>query len=430
MSKQIEFSLLPHQKQLLTSNKRFVCMICGRGAGKTFSASLLCALKALKGERILVFAQGYKALTENLFNEIRLRLDKIIGYDKYTYNKGQVKIHIPSSGGTIYGLTYENIDSCRGYTEIHSLILDEGCLAPANILEVAVPCMRGTGDDTQIYITSTPKAASFLNKLIMDKLKSEPDTIELIKAKTTDNIYISNTEYDLMLKSFRDKTMIEQELNGEILEGVSNLSLAKIIKNWEWENTNSVPYQVVVGIDPSGFGNDKTSICIRDNKHIYGFWYCDDGQVGNVSTTLYLALRSIGNPKVQCVYIDAGYGKEIYDNLSNLYSCMKVNFGSPSKDKAYLNTRAEMYFSMCYKLSYLTFNDETSMNKVKEEIESIEYLYSGENKIRLIPKDQIREVLGRSPDTTDSLALTFYEDVDIVEYESKPIRNRLGNPED
>lgn len=54
-------------------------MICGRGAGKTYAASLLCAISALRGEKILVFAQNYRALSLNLFNEITKRLDEIIG---------------------------------------------------------------------------------------------------------------------------------------------------------------------------------------------------------------------------------------------------------------------------------------------------------------------------------------------------------------
>jgi hypothetical protein len=423
MKNKITYELLPHQKKFLQSTSKIVCMVCGRGAGKSFVASLKAAICLQQGLRIIVMAQNYKALSENLMNEIVNRLYEM-GIS-FSYNKGNMSI-TTTNGGKLYGISYESIESCRGFTEISVAILDEIALAPANLFSTLTFCMRGKGIEPKIYTMTTPRVMSWFNRFIKDN-KNE---IDIITAKTSDNIYITNEQIELMRSTVKDPEMMRQEFDGEILEGVSNLSLAKIIKNWEWENANSVPYQVVVGIDPSGFGNDKTSICIRDNKHIYGFWYCDDGQVANVSTTLYLALRSIGNPKVQCVFIDAGYGKEIYDNLSNQYSCMKVNFGAPSKDKAYLNTRAEMYFSMCYKLSYLTFNDEASMNKVKEEIESIEYLYSGENKIRLIPKDQIREVLGRSPDTTDSLALTFYEDVDLVEYESTPIRNRLGNPED
>jgi len=113
MKKNIKITLLPHQKQLLKSKKSYVAMICGRGAGKTYAASLLCAICALSGDRILVGAQNYKALSINLFNEITKRLDEIIGFNNYHYNRGQTIIEIPMSRGVIYGFTYENIDSCR-----------------------------------------------------------------------------------------------------------------------------------------------------------------------------------------------------------------------------------------------------------------------------------------------------------------------------
>lgn len=142
MKKNIKIKLLPHQKRLLKCKKNYVCMICGRGAGKTYAASLLCAISALTGDRILVGAQNYKSLSINLFAEITKRLDEIIGFNNYNYNRGQTIIEIPMSKGIIYGFTYENIDSCRGYTEINKLVLDESALSPATVLETVGPCCR------------------------------------------------------------------------------------------------------------------------------------------------------------------------------------------------------------------------------------------------------------------------------------------------
>lgn len=222
-----------------------------------------------------MFAQGYKALTENLFGEILKRLDSIVGYGNYTYNKGQVKIHIPETKGTIYGLTYENIDSCRGYTEIHSLILDEGCLAPPDILTVAVPCMRGLGEDvkTQIYITSTPKAASYLNTLIMEKLQKEPDDIELIKARTIDNAFISSDEYELMLSSLSNETVIRQELEGEILNLTAENSILSGVDCKISEHPMAAMGDLYIGIDCAGYGKDKTVITYRIHDGYMQFSY-------------------------------------------------------------------------------------------------------------------------------------------------------------
>lgn len=363
----------------------------------------MCALKALKGERVLVFAQGYKALTENLFSEILKRLDTIIGYNNYTYNKGQVKINIPKTNGTIYGLTYENIDSCRGYTEIHSLILDEGCLAPPDILTVAVPCMRGTGKDTQIYITSTPKAASFLNNLILEKIEKTPNEIELIKAKTIDNSFISSTEYELMLASFSNETIIRQELEGEIL----NLTAENSIIGGVNVKQGSVPVpqsgNLYIGIDCAGYGKDQTVITYR-----IGDWFTQecynhiDGMTAK--DRIKSMLRTHPNWHLKNIAIDMAYGDAIYEALSIEYeSCDLINFAMKPNDEQYLNMRAEMYFTLVDALRKGFMVTE----EIYKELQATLFEWSNNGRLKLVDKDEIKEIIGHSPDKSDSLALTF-----------------------
>lgn len=343
----------------------------------------------------------------------------------YHYNKGNMSISVGDKG-KLYGISYESIESCRGFTEISTAILDEIALAPPNLFTTLTFCMRGKDIKPKIYTMTTPRVMSWWNRFVKDN----SSIVDVITAKTSDNIFITQEQIDLMRSTVTDPEMIRQEFDGEILEGVSNLSLAKIVKDWCWSDYTTLPKEVVIGIDPSGFGNDKTSICIRDKKRIYGFYYCDDGQVNNVNTVLTIALNKLGKPRVVCVYIDAGYGKELFDFFSNIYSTVKVNFGSPSDDKTYLNARAKMWFNMCYNLGFMEFSSEEELYKVKEEIGAVEYVYSGENKIKLLPKDKIREVLGRSPDTADSLALTFYDDIEWNEIGGVHNNINLGNPED
>ena len=392
-------------------------MICGRGGGKTFAASLLCAIKAINGERVLVFAQGYKALTENLFNEITKRLDTILGFGNYIYNKGQVKISIPGKG-VIYGLTYQNIDACRGYTEINSLVLDEGCLAPATILDTAVPCMRGTGKETQIYVTSTPKAGSYLNRLIMDKLENEKEEIELIKAKTTDNLFISEQEFKLMAQSISNQTLYRQELMGEILNlQAANSILAGItfIKGYKQDNMPDSG-QLVIGIDGSGYGKDKTVITYRIGKNYKQVLY--DTLTGMDCRNEVKAMLN-KHPKWQVVEIniDAAYGDKYYENLELEYDCCNlVNFGSKARNDKYFNKRAEMYFNLIEGLN----KGVPLTNEIEDELNVTLFEFSNTGKLKLVDKDEIKEVLKHSPDQSDSLALTFstgnlYENEEVEE---------------
>lgn len=415
--KQIKFQILPHQKKLLTCKKHFIAMICGRGGGKTFAASLLCAMKAINGERVLVFAQGYKALTENLFNEITKRLDTILGFGNYVYNKGQVKIIIPGKG-VIYGLTYQNIDACRGYTEINSLVLDEGCLAPATILDTAVPCMRGTGKETQIYVTSTPKAGSYLNRLIMDKLEKDKDEIELIKAKTTDNLFISEQEFKLMEQSISNQTLYRQELMGEILNlQAANSILAGISfkKGYKQDNMPDSG-KLVIGIDGSGYGKDKTVITYRIGKDYKQFSYETLTGVECRNEVKAMLSKHLKWEVVE-INIDAAYGDKYYENLELEYDCCNlVNFGGKAKNDKYLNKRAELYFNLIDGLN----KGVPLTEEIEDELNVTLFEFSNTGKLKLVDKDEIKEVLKHSPDKSDSLALTFntgnlYENEEIEE---------------
>lgn len=415
--KQIKFQILPHQRKLLTCKKHFIAMICGRGGGKTFAASLLCAMKAINGERVLVFAQGYKALTENLFNEITKRLDTILGFGNYVYNKGQVKISIPGKG-VIYGLTYQNIDACRGYTEINSLVLDEGCLAPATILDTAVPCMRGTGKETQIYVTSTPKAGSYLNRLILDKLEKEKDEIELIKAKTTDNLFISEQEFKLMAQSISNQTLYRQELMGEILNlQAANSILAGVTFKKDYKQDKMPDSgQLVIGIDGSGYGKDKTVITYRIGKNYKQVLY--DTLTGmDCRNEVKTMLNKHPKWQVVEINIDAAYGDKYYENLELEYDCCNlVNFGSKARNEKYFNKRAEMYFNLIEGLN----KGVPLTTEIEDELNVTLFEFSNTGKLKLVDKDEIKEVLKHSPDQSDSLALTFstgnlYENEEVEE---------------
>ena len=60
----IHYKLFKHQKELLTCTDDMVYLRAGRGSGKSFIASLIAVIALLKGQRVLIMAQDYRALTE------------------------------------------------------------------------------------------------------------------------------------------------------------------------------------------------------------------------------------------------------------------------------------------------------------------------------------------------------------------------------
>lgn len=263
--------------------------------------------------------------------------------------------------------------------------------------------MRGTGKDTQIYITSTPKAASYLNNLIIDKLKNNPEEIELIKAKTVDNSFISEQEYNLMLNSFSNSTLIRQELEGEMLsEQAENSVLAGVYYH---KGVDPMPLEgwVNIGIDASGFGKDKSVITYRiGNSWIQKSFSTLNGQDCRLEIRRMLQL----NPgwKVNGICIDMAYGESLYENLCQEYESVDlINFASKPVDDQYANIRAEMYFDLVRKIREgMKITDD-----IEKELNVTLFEFNTSGKLKLVSKDEIKLVLGHSPDQSDSLALTF-----------------------
>lgn len=378
-------------------------MICGRGAGKTYAASLLCAISALSGDRILVGAQNYKSLSINLFAEITKRLDEIIGFNNYHYNRGQTIIEIPMSKGIIYGFTYENIDSCRGYTEINKLVLDESALSPATVLETVGPCCRGTGKDPQYFFLTTPKAGSWFNLFVKNKMEKDPNSIDVIKARSTDNKFISKIEYEMMLGGFTNETLIRQELEGEMLSEQAENSVLAGVYYHKGHDPMPLEGYVNIGIDASGFGKDKSVITYRIGNYWMQKSYATlNGQDCRLEIKRMLQL----NPgwKVNGICIDMAYGESLYENLCQEYEGVDlINFASKPVDDQYANIRAEMYFDLVRKIREgMKITDD-----IEKELNVTLFEFNNSGKLKLVSKDEIKLVLGHSPDQSDSLALTF-----------------------
>lgn len=424
----LNIELLDHQLRFVNSDKPFVAMVCGRGAGKTYVASYLAVLKAMQGERVILFAQSWSSLTNNLMKECFYRIieigkniQKITGSNfKINYKYTQTKIEFPDTLGVIYGATYPAEEAVRGYTQISTLILDEAAMSKPDILNVAQPAMRALpeGQHPRTYAITTPKAGSWFNKFVLDKIETKPNTIELIQAKTTDNTKITEEEYDNYAGNFTNESFIKQELMGEILNlQAANSILAGItFKKGYKQDKMPDSGQLVIGIDGSGYGKDKTVITYRIGKNYKQVSY--DKLTGMDCHNEVKAMLN-KHPKWQVVEIniDAAYGDKYYENLELEYDCCNlVNFGSKARNEKYFNKRAEMYFNLIEGLNKgLPLTEE-----IEDELNVTLFEFSNTGKLKLVDKDEIKEVLKHSPDQSDSLALTFntgnlYENEEVEE---------------
>ena len=392
----IEIKLLKHQRAFLESKCNKVLLLAGRATGKSYVASIAAAMNMLMGKRLIVFAQTFSALQRNIFAEIVNRLDE--WKVSYNYNKSSMIISV--GNGICYGYSYENIESVRGLTNISVCIADEIALAPIpEVFFAAVsPVMRGPNIIPKFYALTTPRGGSTWNELF----KSD-SSWDIITATTFDNTFLSSESIQLMKESLSVE-MQQQELYGQLLDMQVENAIIDIDK------VNTVPNgsdeQYYCGIDFARYGSDSTCIVIRNGYSIVEMNKMNNADTDEIVNT-YLTLCKKYNPIMTAIDSTGGYDIGFYDRLKHTNKeIQEVNFSSASDDGICANKRSFIYFNLASALENGFAIDD---NEMRQALRYTTWSLTANGKRILTPKDNIKRIIGHSPDSLDALALSFYK---------------------
>lgn len=174
----------------------------------------------------------------------------------------------------------------------------------------------------------------------------------------------------------------------------------------------------ILGVDPAGEGDDKTSWVIRDNfkaKKIH------EETKSTAKSIAEKTLTFINQYKLEPrnVVIDnfgsgADVGMEIAIASKGMVSVTTVNMGELSErltdQDLYLNKRAEGFYKG---KKWLMAGGEIVENaNFKEELLSIKYKRNLKGKIQIMPKVDMKKKYGtKSPNDADAFSLTFMRDI-------------------
>ena len=406
----LNIELLPHQRRFLQSEKTFTILCGGRSCGKTFCASWLVVQWLLRGYDVLCTAQSYKTLERVLFKGVVEKIAEL----GITPECNKTKMEIRLNGHTAYFYSAEksNIDNVRGLTNIKALVMDEAALASKEFLDVAMATLRGEGiGDPRIYMMSTPKGGkNFFSKIIRE---TPPEDIEIIYARSRDNTTLSE-KFFRSLEATYSGTFARQELEGEILDSdtpdqlFSSQVIATIMNRTSPWSEHDIP---VVGVDMARYGDDSTTAYLRRGRcveKLFSITKCDSFVVYEM---LRQNLMSHNLKKNRCVFNfdgTGGFASGVVDLMRKAqYIVNELHFNSMTNVNSdyFANLRTMMYFnfSEASRRGLSIPNDE----KVEMQLSCVRYFIDGGGKRRLYPKEQMKEILGYSPDDIDAIALTF-----------------------
>ena len=396
--------LLPHQRKLINSKARMSALICGRGAGKSYACAVLVLLTLLEGKNVIVGGTRYDTIHDTLFEELKRMANE---FGLYQYIQWRERPMMMTFGKAhCWFLSYDAIESGRGYSRVSLLVLDEGFLAPANILSVWGPCQRDTGGRTRVVMATTPRAGSLWNIMMTD-----PDCKwEIIQAVSRDNPHISEAEYELILAGITSQEQYDQEILGKISTGLGGAAIIHL------EDFPDVPglctdERVIAGLDcAEGVERDATAFVKRKGDKVLEMWKLNE--IDHEETVRRIR-ESNKRLHIDKLNMDAAFSDYEFTTLRYEINCEQIRFGrGPSEEnkEKYGNVRAEMFFNAAYAVKHGLCAEGFELTpELKRQLCSITWHHDPQGRLLLVKKEELRAALKMSPDVADAFALTCLE---------------------
>lgn len=165
---------------------------------------------------------------------------------------------------------------------------------------------------------------------------------------------------------------------------------------------------IIAGIDPAGRGKDKTSICFRQGRKILAIREAS-GVMPSEITRSCMQLFNEFDPDRIVVEID-GNGWDIYCRLRETHLSSKCyTFEAKASSRfpdRWENKRTDTWMEVCDIFGEggidIIDNDE-----LRDELKAMEKIVNNNGKLGIIGKKALRKRLKRSPDSADSLMISF-----------------------
>lgn len=232
-----------------------------------------------------------------------------------------------------------------------------------------------------------------------------------VKALASDNPFIEDV-YIEGLMQMKNKNMRERLLNG----------------NWEYDddpsclfdfnqindlftNTAEESEERFMSVDVARFGKDKTVIGCWRGLTLYKIVTIDSCGTDVLVTKLEALSKHEKIRRSNCVVDEGGLGGGVVDYFNGCVGFLGSSKaiekeGNPFEN--YGNLRAQAFAELANKADRgeIQIIPIENMDEIKEELEQIKYKdIDKDKKLYIIPKEKIKENLGRSPDYADMLSM-------------------------
>jgi len=227
-----------------------------------------------------------------------------------------------------------------------------------------------------------------------------------------------------------DNQYISKHYEKQLFE-LDELSKQRLLfGNWEYDATNDslIEYNAILNLftqkgtegekyitcDVARFGSDKTVIMLWSGLHVMYVKTILKSAINDVVDQVK-KLQQENKVNTRNIIVDEdGVGGGVKDYLR----CQGfINNAKAIKKENYLNLKTQCYYKLADLINKaqigISCSDVNVKNYIIEELEQVRTKDADkDNKLQIKPKDDVKAILGRSPDYADALAMRMFYEID------------------
>lgn len=270
------------------------------------------------------------------------------------------------------------------------------------------------------------------------KANTEKDTRKFVRALPTDNPGREAIEWVKQKEAdYNDGTMslveYQKQIKGNFdYDDDPNVlcSYDKIISLFK-NNHLSKEGDRFITADIARLGSDKAIIAVWYGWVIVEFVVFDVSKTTDIQSAIKALRIKHQIPNIHCIADEDGVGGGVVDNLDiigfvNGSRPIRESVGENKEIPEYKNLKTQCGYKLAEKINKFGINIDAELNdsekqQITEEIDQLRsYKLDDDGKLRLKPKKEIKEDLGRSPDWLDTLLMRIYFDLNpAIELETE-----------
>lgn len=391
------------------------------GGGKSYLGCLWVIIMAIQypGTRYLIGRKKLKILkqtTLKTFFEVCKNINVLEG-EHFKYNITQDVITFYNGSEIIIKdlFTYPSdpdFDNL-GSLEITGAFIDEANQISEKAKNIVMSRIRYKLDEynliPKILMTCNPAKGWLYNNYY--KPSTDGTLLEyrqFIQALSSDNKKLSKHYINNLNKL--DEVSKQRLLRGEweYSDSLSLYDYDAIINMFEGVNEGVNEGVKYITCDPARLGKDKTVIMVWSGLNVIQIKELSKQRTNEVGDVIR-ELMTKYNVKVSNIAIDSdGVGGGVSDQFKG---CTEIiNNSKPLKGENYQNLKTQLYFKLIEKLSEIkVLCDDNQEEKLTQELQVIKRTkVDQDGKISMSSKDEVKQMIGRSPDYSDCLAYRMY----------------------